>query len=121
MSAKRAGAADREIGRRIRVYRLARRITQVALADHLGISFQQIQKYERGVNRVSASRLKKVAAFLEVDFATLANSKAGDDLPALEFASRSRETVELIQLWDKVSSDVKAAILALARAAAAGK
>ncbi len=41
-------------------------ISQCRLADALGITFQQVQKYEKGVNRVSASRLQAIAAFFEV-------------------------------------------------------
>ena len=45
---------DIRVGQRIRAYRLDRRMSQSALGDKIGVSFQQIQKYERGTNRVSA-------------------------------------------------------------------
>jgi len=48
---------DAEIGRRLRQARLAENLTQDGLAQRLGISFQQVQKYENGSNRVSSSRL----------------------------------------------------------------
>ncbi len=52
---------DIEVGERIRTHRLWRGLSQVDLGKALGITFQQIQKYERGTNRVSASRLVQIA------------------------------------------------------------
>lgn len=54
------------VGSRIRQQRTLKRITQTALADSLGITFQQIQKYEKGTNRVSPSRLQAIADILGV-------------------------------------------------------
>lgn len=51
---------------RIRTLRLERGLSQAELGTMLGISFQQIQKYEKGVNRVSAGRLHRVAEVLQV-------------------------------------------------------
>jgi len=55
---------DIEAGRRLRIYRQMRNITQQQLSDGLGITFQQIQKYESGVNRMSAGRLFKISEFI---------------------------------------------------------
>jgi transcriptional regulator with XRE-family HTH domain len=52
---------DIEVGSRIRVQRKALSLSQTNLADALGLTFQQVQKYERGANRVSASMLVKIA------------------------------------------------------------
>jgi len=60
---------DRHVGRLIRLRRRALGMSQTALAAALGISFQQVQKYERGRNRVSASTLHALAAALEVGVA----------------------------------------------------
>ena len=57
---------DVKVGAKIRARRLLVGMTQEALAAILGITFQQIQKYEKGTNRVSASRLQNVAAVLHV-------------------------------------------------------
>ncbi|WP_375670365.1 helix-turn-helix domain-containing protein [Bartonella sp. PS7NMGDW] len=54
------------IGKRIRHRRIAMRLSQKALGNYLGVSFQQIQKYEKGFNRVSAGCLLKIAQKLEV-------------------------------------------------------
>src|ERR1044072_9269143 len=56
---------DVAVGHRIRVRRKWLGVSQSALADHLGVSFQQVQKYERGANRVSASMLVRIAQKLD--------------------------------------------------------
>ena len=66
MTARRAEAGDAVVGQNIRVHRLARRMSQSALADAIGITFQQVQKYEKGVNRVGAGRLVRVGEALDV-------------------------------------------------------
>lgn len=57
---------DRHIGRRIRTRRIAIGMSQEKLGDALGLTFQQVQKYEKGTNRVGAGRLVEVAQALEV-------------------------------------------------------
>lgn len=57
---------DKEIGNVIKNYRKMRGITQSELGGALGITFQQIQKYEKGTNKISATSLKKVSEFLKV-------------------------------------------------------
>ncbi|MGZ3375354.1 MAG: helix-turn-helix domain-containing protein [Phenylobacterium sp.] len=64
MSAAGADPIDGGVGARIRARRLALRMSQSMLAAHLGVSFQQVQKYERGANRISASMLIKAARAL---------------------------------------------------------
>jgi transcriptional regulator with XRE-family HTH domain len=63
---KRTDPYDVEVGRRIRARRMARQMSQMDLAGHLGLTFQQVQKYEKGTNRVAAGRLKRIARILEV-------------------------------------------------------
>lgn len=58
--------ADTELGQRIRLRRVEQKISQSELGDRLGVSFQQVQKYEKGVNRVGANRLQQIAAALDV-------------------------------------------------------
>jgi transcriptional regulator with XRE-family HTH domain len=59
--------ADIEMGRRIRLRRREKGISLRELADHLGVTFQQVQKYEDGTNRVGAARLPQIAKMLGVD------------------------------------------------------
>ena len=59
-------AVDKLVGRNIRVFRLAKGLSQTALADALGVTFQQVQKYEKGINRVGSGRLLKMSTILGV-------------------------------------------------------
>ena len=69
--AREADAVDRAVGRRIAARRAALGKSQSALAIEVGVSFQQLQKYEAGQNRVSASRLHRIALSLGVPVADL--------------------------------------------------
>jgi transcriptional regulator with XRE-family HTH domain len=71
MGVKSPDNIDVEVGLRIRVQRQAASLSQTALADGLGVTFQQVQKYEKGVNRVGAGRLTKIAHVLGVPIGTL--------------------------------------------------
>lgn len=57
---------DQHVGRRVRTRRLMLNMSQEALGDQVGITFQQIQKYEKGTNRISASRLQQISRVLGV-------------------------------------------------------
>jgi len=59
-------AVDRHIGRKLRERRLEMGMSQEKLADLLGVTFQQIQKYEKGLNRIAASRLYDMTKALDV-------------------------------------------------------
>jgi len=59
------------IGSRVRILRLSRGLSQETLGERIGVTFQQIQKYERGANRVPGSRLSRIAAVLDVPVALL--------------------------------------------------
>jgi transcriptional regulator with XRE-family HTH domain len=63
--------ADIVVGRNIRIFRQKLRMSQSALARQVGVTFQQIQKYEKGLNRVGASRLAQIAAALQVPIPSL--------------------------------------------------
>ena len=67
MAGTRSGEVDHHVGRRLRARRSEMGMSQEKLATALGISFQQVQKYEIGIDRVSASRLWNMAKILEVD------------------------------------------------------
>lgn len=78
-----ANAVDRRLGQRVRTRRLEIGMSQEKLADLLGVTFQQVQKYEKGINRIAASRLFDIAASLDMpvsaffDGLTPARSAAG--------------------------------------------
>lgn len=62
---------DAAIGQRIRVQRMLAGISQTELADEISVTYQQLQKYEKGVNRISAGKLCEVAEVLKVKTAVL--------------------------------------------------
>lgn len=64
-----ANAIDKKIGDRVRTRRLQIDMSQERLADLLGVTFQQVQKYEKGVNRIAASRLYDIAHALDLPVA----------------------------------------------------
>lgn len=64
---KRLTALDRHVGARVRLARQSRGISQGDLGRQVGLTFQQVQKYERGFNRISAGRLYEMAIILDVD------------------------------------------------------
>lgn len=68
---KRVQAVDEAVGKRVRLLRLARSLSQSELASQIGVSFQQVQKYERGTNRMSASKLVAIADTLGVSVSDL--------------------------------------------------
>jgi transcriptional regulator with XRE-family HTH domain len=66
MGSKKPDLIDVEVGQRIRIQRLAAGLSQTELAERIGVTFQQVQKYEKGMNRVGAGRLTKIARVLNV-------------------------------------------------------
>jgi transcriptional regulator with XRE-family HTH domain len=68
---KRPSPVDVAVGRNVRIWRMARGMSQAQLAKTLGVTFQQLQKYEVGDNRIGTGRLVKVAAVLGIPIATL--------------------------------------------------
>jgi transcriptional regulator with XRE-family HTH domain len=63
---KERNAIDKHVGTRVRMRRLMLDLSQTQLADGLGLTFQQVQKYEKGTNRISASRLYQLSRILRV-------------------------------------------------------
>jgi transcriptional regulator with XRE-family HTH domain len=66
MPKRRSDKRDIEVGHRVRAFRLQKGLSQEKLADQLGVTFQQVQKYEKGTNRIAAGRLQRIAEILEV-------------------------------------------------------
>ncbi len=75
-------ARDVDVGRRIRAQRLVCRMSQTELANNLGVTFQQVQKYEKGVNRVGAGRLSRIAEVLGVPVAFFFSGDMSPSLPS---------------------------------------
>jgi transcriptional regulator with XRE-family HTH domain len=108
---KSTGSIDKEIGSRVRMRRVSIGMSQEKLGDMLGLTFQQVQKYEKGVNRIGASRLLQIAGILDVSieffFEGLPGLRAGgfsgDSLLA-EFLTRSQSD-RLVRGFLKLKDD----------------
>ena len=108
---------DAMIGKAIRVHRIAARMSQTDLGKHLGVTFQQVQKYERGANRVSAGRLLTISNVLKVPVLTFYGpSKVSfkNESP-LDFLEK-RDAFKLAEAFDKITSQrVRSSIVALVK------
>jgi transcriptional regulator with XRE-family HTH domain len=100
---------DIEIGRRIRALRLERGLSQTELGNLLGITFQQIQKYEKGANRVAAGRLQRIAEALDVPitffYSGSPDRKARADEDSVDVGLSFLETagaVRLVRAYSKI-------------------
>jgi transcriptional regulator with XRE-family HTH domain len=129
---------DRHVGRRLRMRRLLLGMSQERLGELLGLTFQQIQKYERGANRLGASRLFEAAQALEVDVAFFFEDLSGPvgrapaglaEAPAAYDAQNGgaahvvdgarRDTLELVRAFDKIDDvELRRRVLELTKAIA---
>src|SRR5580704_14977526 len=66
MKPKSSNPIDTHVGARVRSRRMMLKMSQTKLGEQLGVTYQQIQKYEKGVNRIGAGRLQELAGILEV-------------------------------------------------------
>ena len=98
---------DKVVGRNIRVHRLAKGMSQTDLANELGITFQQIQKYEKGTNRVGSGRLFEISVILGVSVLTLfeggkATLAKGDDTSPFSLLADPL-SLRLVQAFSEIS------------------
>ncbi|MBM3563983.1 MAG: helix-turn-helix transcriptional regulator [Alphaproteobacteria bacterium] len=82
---------DRHVGSRVRMQRILMKMSQEKLGDALGITFQQVQKYEKGANRIGASRLQQISKTLKVSpsFFFEGAPAGGASAPSAGFAEES--------------------------------
>jgi transcriptional regulator with XRE-family HTH domain len=80
MTKKTPNPTDKYVGSRVRMRRMMLGMSQEKLGDALGLTFQQVQKYEKGTNRIGASRLQQIAHFLQVPVSFF--FEGAPDLPA---------------------------------------
>jgi transcriptional regulator with XRE-family HTH domain len=116
-----AHIVDVHVGKRIRQRRWLVGMTQQKLAESVGIKFQQIQKYETGANRVSASRLWDIADVLEVDVAFFFEGLKHGDRPVKDFDSiptdmmGDKEAMELVRSYYAIPENQRRRLFELAR------
>jgi len=101
---------DVQVGRRLRAQRVLLGLSQEKLGDAVGLTFQQVQKYERGANRISASRLYELARALNIPvsyfFAELGESNepfAQHDEVIEEDPTRQREVLEFVAAYLRIA------------------
>ena len=106
---KKANPIDIQVGSRVRIRRMLIGMSQEKLGDHLGLTFQQVQKYEKGVNRIGAGRLFEISRILSVpiDFfydgvgASEPGFAEAGSAPVMEFVS-SGEGLQLSLAFMKI-------------------
>jgi transcriptional regulator with XRE-family HTH domain len=110
---------DKYVGSRVRARRVGLRINQTKLGDAIGVTFQQVQKYENGTNRIGASNLFKISKTLSVKVAYLFEGLTEDEDAAKELAGlsegsqtifevdpmSSREAIELMHNYFRVKDE----------------
>lgn len=91
--AKLPNPIDRHVGSRIRMHRMLAGISQERLGESLGVTFQQVQKYEKGSNRVSASRLQHIATMLGIPVSFFFDGAPGSEEALAGVNDRASEYV----------------------------
>ncbi|MGN7125221.1 helix-turn-helix domain-containing protein [Methylorubrum thiocyanatum] len=118
---KRATEQDRLVGERIVALRKARGLSQAALGAAVGVTFQQVQKYERGTNRVGAGRLQEIARLLEVPVSAFfdeGNGAAGDMQADVFGFLRIHGAIDLLRAFATIEDDqLRREVLAIVRSA----
>jgi transcriptional regulator with XRE-family HTH domain len=116
------------VGRRVRLQRMSLGMSQTKLAEALGLTFQQVQKYERGVNRIGASRLEQIARILGVPagfFFEGIVEEQGDgagEAAAISTFLATAEGVQLIKAFLRLSNpSVRRSIITLVEDVAAAE
>ena len=108
---QRAGQVDSIVGKTIRMLRLAKGMSQTELGENIGVTFQQVQKYENGTNRVSAGRSVQIALALGVPHQSLFEGVRGGDRKASQAdvipiaLLADAHTLRLAQAFSKVSNN----------------
>ena len=105
MAKKVPNPIDRHVGSRVRMRRMMLNMSQEKLGDALGLTFQQVQKYENGVNRVSAGRLQQIAHILQAPIAYFF-----DGLLSLQRPNDANREVEISSLAEFMKSPEGAAL-----------
>lgn len=113
---------DLAVGARVRMIRIARGLAQHALADAVGLTFQQIQKCESGANRISASKLAEIAKALEAPVAEFFNAEEPAGGVTDEIAALLGEpgAMQLLQAYARLPRGQQTTLLGLVAALPGG-
>ena len=113
---KAATAVDVHIGQRLRMRRKLAGLSQEQLAERLGVTFQQVQKYEKGTNRISASRLFGAARLLSVPVSYFFEGLATPEAEAEHVIPMTRDEHDLLLAFRSAREDVRGPFIALVQA-----
>src|SRR6266511_84852 len=103
MSTKAPNPVDKYVGSRVRMRRMMLSMSQEKLGEALGLTFQQVQKYEKGTNRVGASRLQQISEILQVPVSFLFDGGPSGAINGNGFAEgASRPTCPISSLHQRV-------------------
>lgn len=116
-----ADAIDTRIGLRLRLRRKELGIPQTELARHLGLSFQQVQKYELGINRISASMLVRAAEKLQCSIADLVGEGEDDGAGRGVEALNVEGAMDLLVTYSRIPEDWRPMLIEMARVLARGE
>ena len=125
MADKAPDPIDKHVGSRIRMRRIMLGMSQEALSDALGLTFQQVQKYEKGANRIGASRLWQIAEALGTPVESLYEgletregpNRAKSDIVSPSYVSdfiTTPEGIALARVWSQISARLRRTIVQLA-------
>ncbi|OHE58041.1 MAG: hypothetical protein A2Z47_15270 [Thermodesulfovibrio sp. RBG_19FT_COMBO_42_12] len=103
----------KNIGATIKKYRLAARMSQMALAEKIGISYQQLQKYEKGINNISVYRLQQISEALRIQISSLIEGQEPEKVAEeISEYGLSKEEKTLLELFRKIDNkDIKRGLL----------
>jgi transcriptional regulator with XRE-family HTH domain len=116
MSKKSPNPIDVAVGNRIRTRRMALGLSQEKLGETLDITFQQIQKYEKGTNRVSASKLQLIAGILKVPVSYFFEDQAQADHVEMPGERLSAVQMNVVSLMAAMTPEAQASMLSVAKA-----
>jgi transcriptional regulator with XRE-family HTH domain len=104
---RRSRMLDAEVGQSIRMHRKNAKMTLQGLADKLGIAYQQVQKYETGVNRVGAGRLLEIAEILSIPVASFFENSRGMGGEAPSDAEATQQGRQLLHTFMRIKDPQK--------------
>ena len=99
-----ANSFDLQLGKRVRARRLEIGVSQEKLAEMLGVTFQQVQKYEKGVNRIAASRLFDIADALKMDVCDFFTRSSKAPPREVEGVLATRDGMRLFALYASIDN-----------------
>jgi transcriptional regulator with XRE-family HTH domain len=121
MGGRRSTATDVAVGQRIRAFRKAAGLSQTELGSQIGVTFQQVQKYENGTNRVGAGRLTQIAIALAAPISDFFGDRVGKPVKRPSTASSLDQLMteprayKLLEAFSRIPEPLQVAVLQFVR------